>query len=520
MRKDTYRVPTNDEEALIEPPLEDLPGIVERNSQLLRNVDIRVNGQPFQGLRSQTRDAAIHAAIHSDIGGGEQEFNTDAPIVMTGHQAEFFHPGVWFKNFLTAHLAAATGAIGMNMVVDSDTCGVPGIRFPQIVDDSIQEREIQFLINAQELATADCLLEEHTDFASIESAAAALDLDAHLKHALETFLGRLDRGAPNLAIATTRLRKRYEQEHGIDNVEFLLGTVESMDPFLHFFIHIITALADFQKHYNEALGEYRQQHGIRSKANPLPDLETDETPFWLWRKGSPRLPLRVRAESEKCHLLYEGRPIHTIDFSLEPAEQASLLKDAFGDTFCLRSRALTTTMYFRLFCADLFIHGVGGGKYDIVTDTIIENFFGIEAPIYAVSSATVHLPTEAVVSGSEDVDKLRYQARDVSYNPDRYVSSGLLHSERFQAKLAEKNQILESMPERTRAERYQGFLRVKKLNEEMMVSSPGLKESMESKLSSALAVRKQKSILEGRNYPFFLFPQEKIESLVSHSGLI
>jgi len=84
MRKDTYRVPTNDEEALIEPPLEDLPGIVERNSQLLRNVDIRVNGQPFQGLRSQTRDAAIHAAIHSDIGGGDQEFNTDAPIVMTG----------------------------------------------------------------------------------------------------------------------------------------------------------------------------------------------------------------------------------------------------------------------------------------------------------------------------------------------------------------------------------------------------------------------------------------------------
>jgi len=482
---------------------------------LLLNIDISIHGQSFQDLRTQARVSAIQ----SDIGGGQLELNSEAPIIMTGHQAEFFHPGIWFKNFLAAHVASITGGIGMNMVVDSDTCGLTGIRFPQMVNGRIQEREIQFLLTGQELATADCLLAEHTDFEPLREAAIAADLDGHLKNALEKFLERLDAQAPNLAIASTRLRRRYEQEQGINNIEFLLGAVESTDAFLHLFIHIIKALLDFQNIYNEALDEYRQLHGIRSKANPLPDLDPDETPFWLWRKGEPRLPLRIRSERNQCQLLLQGSPIHTIDYSLDAEEQVSCLRDTLGDTFCLRSRALTTTMFFRLFCADLFIHGVGGGKYDIVTDTIIENFFGIKPPTYAVSSATVHLPTESVVSGSEDVDKLRYQARDASYNPGRYVAPGVRASEEFQAKLAEKKQILESMPERKKADRYKGFLRVKELNEEMMASTPSLKQNMESKLAAALAVLKQKSILQGRNYPFFLFPQEKIKSLVTNAGL-
>ena len=41
----------------------------------------------------------------------------------------------------------------------------------------------------------------------------------------------------------------------------------------------------------------------------------------------------------------------------------------------LRPRALTTTMYLRLAMGDLFLHGIGGAKYDQLTDRIIEHFF-------------------------------------------------------------------------------------------------------------------------------------------------
>ena len=47
-----------------------------------------------------------------------------------------------------------------------------------------------------------------------------------------------------------------------------------------------------------------------------------------------------------------------------------------------------------LVLGDLFIHGIGGGNYDRVTDTIVERFFGRAPPHFLVLSATLHLPIE------------------------------------------------------------------------------------------------------------------------------
>ena len=64
----------------------------------------------------------------------------------------------------------------------------------------------------------------------------------------------------------------------------------------------------------------------------------------------------------------------------------------------LRPRALTLTLFARLCLGDFFIHGIGGGKYDEVTDAIIRDYFGIEPPAYQVLSATLHLPLPAFPS--------------------------------------------------------------------------------------------------------------------------
>ena len=47
----------------------------------------------------------------------------DAPIVMTGHQPELYHPGVWVKVFLLDRLARETGATGVDLVVAGDEEG-------------------------------------------------------------------------------------------------------------------------------------------------------------------------------------------------------------------------------------------------------------------------------------------------------------------------------------------------------------------------------------------------------------
>jgi hypothetical protein len=49
----------------------------------------------------------------------------------------------------------------------------------------------------------------------------------------------------------------------------------------------------------------------------------------------------------------------------------------------------------RLFVADQFVHGIGGGQYDQVLDTLIATHFGIEPPRFSVTTATLFFP-EAV----------------------------------------------------------------------------------------------------------------------------
>ena len=55
----------------------------------------------------------------------------------------------------------------------------------------------------------------------------------------------------------------------------------------------------------------------------------------------------------------------------------------------------------RLVLGDLFLHGIGGAKYDQLTDAMIARFFGLEPPGFMVLSATLLLPG-AVADGLPD----------------------------------------------------------------------------------------------------------------------
>jgi hypothetical protein len=49
-------------------------------------------------------------------------------------------------------------------------------------------------------------------------------------------------------------------------------------------------------------------------------------------------------------------------------------------------------MFLRLALVDQFVHGIGGGRYDQVTDRLIELHFGIGAPRFSVTTATLIFP--------------------------------------------------------------------------------------------------------------------------------
>ena len=77
-------------------------------------------------------------------------------------------------------------------------------------------------------------------------------------------------------------------------------------------------------------------------------------------------------------------------------------------------------MYLRMMVADLFVHGIGGGKYDQVTDCIIEEFFGLKPPPLAVATATMKLP-HLNEEHSETLDELVQQQQELK--PDQKTTS-------------------------------------------------------------------------------------------------
>src|SRR6185312_5325259 len=91
------------------------------------------------------------------------------------------------------------------------------------------------------------------------------------------------------------------------------------------------------------------------------------------------------------------------------------------ETGRIRPRALTLTLFARLCLGDLFIHGIGGGKYDEATDAIIRDYFGIEPPGYQVLSATLHLPLEGFAAAPADRERAERLVRDLHWNPQRHV---------------------------------------------------------------------------------------------------
>ncbi len=118
-----------------------------------------------------------------------------------------------------------------------------------------------------------------------------------------------------------------------------------------------------------------------------------------------------------------------IELPLSPDREACCaverLRDLASRSIRLRTRALTTTMFCRYLLGDLFIHGIGGAKYDELGDSIARRFFGIEPPGFLTLSLTAWLGLPDQTATSSELASLERALRDLVYNPDRHLAEPL-----------------------------------------------------------------------------------------------
>jgi hypothetical protein len=126
-----------------------------------------------------------------------------------------------------------------------------------------------------------------------------------------------------------------------------------------------------------------------------------EVPFWLDELSTGgRFRASVLRMGDRWALRPAGPAGRDDIFTFDPARDGW---DAAGELsgwlkrndLRLAPRALTLTMLLRLVVADQFVHGIGGARYDQVTDALVACHFGVEPPRFAVTTATLYFPGAA-----------------------------------------------------------------------------------------------------------------------------
>lgn len=427
-----YRAPDESGSKLIVPAWDEMGALVRAGVEWRGAADVDVLGVPLADFAAAARAETMGLAegyVASYAGGRDlgAAYDPTRPLILTGHQPDLVHPGVWLKNFAAAALAEQLGAGTLHVVIDADACRGTSIRVPSGSSDSPQLAAVEFDAPAMEMPweerrVVDCSL--WRSFAErVRRATTPLLTGRMLDDWWPTAVERVE-ATGLIGASFAQARHLAELDWNQRNLELPQSQVCQTAAFRRFACRLLYDLPRFVQAYNAALADYRRKRRLRNHAQPVPDLAADgpwlEAPLWMWSAADPeRRPLFVRCGRGGC--VISDRRSFERPLPCDADAAIAALGQWEGEGFKVRSRALVTTMFARMALADLFIHGIGGARYDEVTDAVCERFFGTAPPAYATLSGTLRLPIAHPPGDEDDLRVLRQQLRDYDFHPERYL---------------------------------------------------------------------------------------------------
>lgn len=510
----TYKLPERSGEVLIDPPVERLSTVVAQ-AQHWGWGRAEVLGTPLGEFRARVRARALSIAGRSVSGDAP---SPASPLVVMGHQPVFFHPGVWFKFFLLTRLTERLGVTGLHLLVDNDASGPITAEIPAQGDQLARHTETLLDLPGDvplETAPVPTAGQWQAFCGRVRDHLGTLAA-AEVRTCFEAFVAGAARArahADTLGQFLAAARRIYEAGASPPRyAEVAVSTLSATPEFGAFALHLVQDPAGFRKRYNASLDEYRRLHRLRSAANPFPNLEEaggyEEAPFWVVR-GGKRASLFVHRDGDRLRLRTPA------DALLElPAGPAGV--DALGASgIHIRPKALTLTMFARLCLGDLFVHGVGGGRYDRATDAVIGEVFGCVPPPYVVATATLMLPLAGHGTVVEDGRGLERRLMDLQHNPERSLASP---SEAQRRLIDEKWSLIRAVEQmRPGHERREATHRIREINAQL---AEGLADEIRRVQAKRAAAGRSSAALAAaayRGYSFFLFDPARLSALADGS---
>jgi hypothetical protein len=517
------RAPQQDGAVVAVPPLHEIGPLLDSNRRSLARAKVGLLGRDLPELRQNARESVVAAARAWFAQNGEplpSGFEA-ASLLVAGHQPELFHPGVWVKHFALNGLARRHGATPLSLIVDNDNVKTTSLRMPappdpslalgassKVVEPYAHLTSVAFDRAAGESPWEEQAIQDRALFASfaprVHEVMRGWGYEPILTEFWPEVLQQSGR-TPLLGECFAAARRSLERRWGCHNLEVPLSTVCRTEAFAWFAAHILTDLLRFQAMYNDCVRAYRRANRIKSRNHPVPDLAADgdwlEAPFWGWCRGQARRHrlfarragdrLELRCGTEKWPVLApDGERTARVWPELEAAG------------FKVRTRALTTTLFARLFLADLFIHGIGGGRYDELTDAIMRHFYALEPPGFLILSATRLLPLPTFAVSADDCRRLARELRDVHWNPQRHLDG----DPRVQPSIERKQALIAAEPQEHSARR-ERFRELREVTERLRSNTAERELDLRASLDLYTRQVQANAVMRRRDYSFCLYPE-------------
>ena len=534
------RVPREDGAYLTRPELGQAVPLAEQNVASLSRASLVAGEFDWRTVREQARTEILGAAAEYTgriLERAAAAIPLDPLIIATGHQPELFHPGVWVKHLAVGLLARQPRVVGLNLIVDNDLLSSTRLRVPGGTREQPSFELLEFDAAQPAQPWEEAAVRDRRLFESFGERATAAMQRWGVSPLVRDFWPRVVEQlavTDNIAECFTAARVRLEHEWSLGNLELPMSRVCETTAFRRFATHLLMNAERLREVYNQTVSEYRRIHRIRSSAHPVPALQRIagwcEVPLWLWRRGDHnRSRVFVRQDGSRLWVSTQpddgGRlaalPMGAND---ESTQVIDALRELSEQGVRLRSRALTTTLFARLFLSDLFVHGIGGAKYDEITDRLITRFYGLQPPKFLTLSATAWLPfAEPFSTNIDDARRLRQLIRDTQQNAQRHVIDV---SETTRRLIVEKQSLIAEQQaaadrflacQRARERDQSGnrrFHRLRDINSQLAATTQSERLKLMSKLVEIEHQIAANRILKSREFAACLYPPERIHRML------
>lgn len=511
------------QQSYFEPPYEEWSAILQAGAGLLRTAswaEMRLAAR----REVLERASAYTTKIDQLLGNANQPIKASeiGSWILAGHQPDLPHCGILAKYAALESLALERQATALNIIIDSDLGDLGEMKLPDLTSSTPRVRRLSLgsgpgLFLSQTVGQAEVLQELKKEVLELLTAQELVAV----KQGLESYLSAagLLVGKP-LVEANTALRRKISGFNQF--LELPLSELVSTPTIQSWLVEQVKDSQRLVAVYNETLNAFRKEHKIKNAANPFPNLAVDgsfsELPFWIIKRcqkesqpkeGQPeqleRRALLVNTDDSSLWLKMEGEPLA---LNLTVGELAQKL--AICSELKLIPRGMLITAVFRLFLADLFIHGRGGANYEPAVEQFIQNYLEVPAAPFVIASATNRLfPIQ--LEQLNELEKLPERIRYLRSNPQELL------------KLPDLDDAQRSAVE-TLLTRKQDLLRQL---QEIKTSGGSAKElgaaikGIESDLGTLLEQlfagdltrlkelpQSYRSVVESREYPFFLWSSQ------------